>query len=96
MEALESTEKERKKGHRTLNHFLSANVTAYEKKKDIFLKVIGLQTYKLLKSLVASTKPDEKDYGSVSTGCHFHSLSYLECLLKPGMHRQQASACLVT
>ena len=65
MEALESTGKERKKGHRTLNYFLSTNVIAYEKKKDIFLKVIGLQTYKLLKSLVTSTKPDEKDYAQL-------------------------------
>ena len=65
MEALESTGKERKKGHRTLNHFLSANVIAYEK-KDIYLKVIGLQTYKLLKSLVDSTKPDEKDYAQLA------------------------------
>ena len=45
-----------------LNHFLSANCIKDGKKKDIFLTVIGLQTYKLLKSLVASAKPGEKNY----------------------------------
>ena len=45
-----------------LNHFLSANGIADDKKKDVFLTVIGPQTYKLLKSLVAPAKPGEKNY----------------------------------
>ena len=45
-----------------LNHFLLANCFKGEKKKDVLLTVIGLQTYKLLKSLVAPAKPDGKDY----------------------------------
>ena len=45
-----------------LDHFLSANAIADEKKKDVFLSVIGPQTYKLLKSLVAPAKPGEKEY----------------------------------
>ena len=45
-----------------LNHFLSANGIKDEKKKDVFLTVIWLQTYKLLTSLVAPAKPGEKDY----------------------------------
>jgi len=35
------------------------------KKKDVFLAVIGLQTYKLLKSLVALAKPDKKEYNQL-------------------------------
>ena len=45
-----------------LNHFLSANGIADDKKKDVFLTAIGPQTYKLLKSLVAPAKPGEKNY----------------------------------
>ena len=48
--------------HQTFEHFLSANGIEDEKKKDVFLTVIRLQTYKLLKSLVAPAKPGEKDY----------------------------------
>jgi len=48
-----------------LDHFLLANGIEDEKKKDIFLAVIGLQTYKLLKSLVASAKPGEKEYNQL-------------------------------
>ena len=45
-----------------LNHFLSANGIKDEKKKDVFLAFIGPQTYKLLKSLIAPTKPGKKEY----------------------------------
>ena len=45
-----------------LNHFLSANGI---EKKDVFLTVIGPQTYKLLKSLVAPAKPGEKNYAQL-------------------------------
>ena len=48
--------------YQTFEHFLSANGIEDEKKKDVFLTVIRLQIYKLLKSLVAPAKPGEKDY----------------------------------
>ena len=48
-----------------LNHFFSANGIEDEKKKDIFLAVIGPQTYKLLKSLVTPAKPGEKEYNQL-------------------------------
>ena len=48
-----------------LDHFLAANSIADAKKKDVFLAVIGPPTYKLLKSLVASAKPGEKEYNQL-------------------------------
>ena len=48
-----------------LNHFLSANSIEDDKRKDIFLTVIGPQTYKLLKSLVAPAKPGEQNYAQL-------------------------------
>ena len=48
-----------------LDHFLSANGIADEKKKDVFLAVIGPQIYKLLKSLVVPAKPGEKEYNQL-------------------------------
>ena len=51
-----------------LNHiFLSANSVEDDQMKDVFFMVITLQTYKLLKSLVALAKPGEKDYTQVLT-----------------------------
>ena len=48
-----------------LDHFLSVNGIVDKKKKDVFLAVIGPQTYKLLKSLVAPAKPGEKEYNQL-------------------------------
>ena len=44
------------------NHLLLANAIEDEKKKDIFLTVIGPQAHKLLASLVAPAKPGKEDY----------------------------------
>ena len=46
-----------------LDHFFAANaIKEADKKKDIFLSMLGLQTFKLLSSLVAPAKPGEKTY----------------------------------
>ena len=46
-----------------LKHFLAANgITDAERKRDIFLAVIGPNAYKLLSSLVAPEKPGEKTF----------------------------------
>ena len=46
-----------------LDHFFAANaIKEADKKKDIFLSILGPQTFKLLSSLVAPAKPGEKTY----------------------------------
>ena len=46
-----------------LKHFLAANgITDADRKRDIFLAVIGPNAYKLLSSLVAPEKPGEKTF----------------------------------
>ena len=46
-----------------LGHFFAANgVESAEKKRSIFLSVVGAATYKLLRSLVAPAKPGDKTY----------------------------------
>ena len=48
---------------RTVETFLAANgITDAERKRDIFLAVIGPNAYKLLSSLVAPEKPGEKTF----------------------------------
>ena len=62
-----------------LKHFLAANgITDAERKRDIFLAVIGPNAYKLLSSLVAPEKPVEKtfmDLVAVMTQHHSPPLS---------------------
>ena len=46
-----------------LGHFLAANgIDAAEKKRSVFLSVVGPKTYNLLGSLLAPAKPGEKSY----------------------------------
>ena len=46
-----------------LGHFLTANrITDREKKRAVFLSVIGPKAYKLLGSLIAPAKPGGKTY----------------------------------
>ena len=46
-----------------LGHFFDANgITEADKKRAIFLSVVGPVTYRLLKSLVAPDKPGSKSY----------------------------------
>ena len=46
-----------------LGHFFAANgMESAEKKRSIFLSVVGAATYKLLRSLVAPAKPGEKTF----------------------------------
>ena len=49
-----------------LEHFMAANgITDGDRKKAVFLSVIGPKAYKLLASLVAPAKPGEKDYADL-------------------------------
>ena len=49
-----------------LGHFIVANgITDPDRKRAVFLSVIGPKFYKLLSSLVALSKPGEKTYGEL-------------------------------
>ena len=49
-----------------LGHFMSANgIIEAERKRDVFLSVIGPKEYRLLASLIAPTKPGEKVYAEL-------------------------------
>ena len=49
-----------------LGHFMSANgITEAERKRDVFLSVIGPKEYRLLVSLIASTKCGDKSYAQL-------------------------------
>ena len=49
-----------------LQHFMDANgITDEDRKRAVFLTVIGPKAYKLLASLVAPAKPGEKAYGDL-------------------------------
>ena len=46
-----------------LKHFFTANgITSDENKRAVFLTVIGVKSYKQLRSLIAPAKPGEKDF----------------------------------
>ena len=50
-----------------LTHFFLANgIDEAEKKRAVFLSVIGPATYKLLRNLLAPAKPGEKAYNAFS------------------------------
>ena len=52
-----------------LGHFLTANgITDGDKKRAVFLSVIGPKAYKLLGSLIAPAKPGRQDVRRVSGG----------------------------
>ena len=49
-----------------LRHFLVANgITDDDRKRAVFLSVIGPKAYQLLSSLVAPEKPGDKSYGNL-------------------------------
>ena len=49
-----------------LEYFFVANsITAADKKRAVFLSVIGSSTYKILRNLVAPDKPGDKEYGAL-------------------------------
>lgn len=51
---------------RTGKNFFAANgIENAEKKKAVFLSVVGAATYKLVGSLVAPAKPYEKSFGGL-------------------------------
>ena len=57
-----------------IQHYFAANgVTDAERKRAIFLSVIGPRTYKLLSNLVAPSKPGEKTYKLVVALTEHHS-----------------------
>ena len=52
-------------------YFFQANgITDQSKQKATLLAIIGPSAYKLLHSLVAPTKPDEKSYDELVRSCH--------------------------
>ena len=54
-----------------LDHFFSANgITVADKKRSVFLTVIGAKTYKRLRSLIAPTKPRETSYEDLMTATY--------------------------
>ena len=74
-----------------LEHFFVANsITTPEKKRAVFLSVIGPSAYKILRNLVSPDKPGEKDFAvlvdklsqhfkptpsEIVERCRFHSRS---------------------
>ena len=61
-EFVEAQEEWRQYTKRIQHYFAANRVTDVERKRAIFLSVIGPRTYKLLSSLVAPSKPGEKTY----------------------------------
>ena len=61
-EFVETQEEWRQYAERIQHYFAANGVTDAERKRAIFLSVIGPRTYKLLSSLVAPSKPGEKTY----------------------------------
>ena len=49
-----------------LDHFFEANsITMSDKKRAVFLSVVGPATYKILRNLISPVKPKEKSYEDI-------------------------------
>ncbi len=56
-----------------LNHFFAANdLTGAEKKRSVFLSVIGPSAYKVLRSVISPAKPGEKSFEELVTAMTPH------------------------
>ena len=56
-----------------LGHFFAANgITSNDKKRSVFLTVIGARAYKQLRSLIAPAKPGETDFATLSDAMKDH------------------------
>ena len=56
-----------------LEHFFAANgITNNDKKRSVFLTVIGAKAYKQLRSLIAPVKPGESDFATLSEAMKNH------------------------
>ena len=56
-----------------LDHFFAANgITGADKKRSVFLTVIGAKAYKQLRSLVAPEKPGEMSYDNLTAAMKNH------------------------
>ena len=56
-----------------LEHFFAANgITDDDKKRSVFLTVIGARAYKKLRSLIAPVKPGESDFATMSKAMKDH------------------------
>ena len=58
-----------------LGHFFVANgTTNADKKRAVFLSIIGASTYKLLHNLISPSKPGDKSYAELTAALrkHFH------------------------
>ena len=63
---MEAQEESRQYSERIKHYFGVNGVTNVERKRVIFLSVIGPRNYKLLNSLIALSKPGEKMYDEFS------------------------------
>ena len=56
-----------------LEHFFAANgITNNDKKRSVFLTVIGAKAYRQLRSLIAPVKPGEADFATLSEAMKNH------------------------
>ena len=56
-----------------LNHFFAANkITEVEKKRSVFLTVIGAKAYKQLRSLISPAKPGHTSYKDLTAAMKNH------------------------
>ena len=56
-----------------LDHFFAANgITVANKKRSVFLTVIGAKAYKQLRSLIAPAKPGETSYEDLTAAMKRH------------------------
>ena len=65
-----------------LEHFFVANgIVGAEKKRSVFLSVIGSSTYKTLRNLLSPSKPGEQSYADLVGECLFAGLDHWTGLL---------------
>ena len=56
-----------------LGHFFATNgITSNDKKRSVFLTVIGAKAYKQLRSLIAPVKPGKSDFATLSEAMKNH------------------------
>ena len=81
-----------------LEHFFTANgITSDEKKRAVFLTVIGAKAYKQLRSLIAPAKPGEKDFTVLAEAMKNHytpapseivqRFRFNSCFCRPGEYQ---------
>ena len=82
IEEFDSSHKDWPEYMEMLGYFFDANgIVCAEKKRAVLLTLIGATTYKLLRSVVAPSKPAEKIYQELTAAltAHFSPLLRLSC-----------------